>query len=73
MNDVKSLFASKTLWGVLITALPVVLNLFGYQIADASAFTAGSEELTNEIVTLIGVGIAVYGRIVATKQLIIKK
>ncbi len=73
MNDTKSLLASKTLWGVLLTALPMTLGIFGLQVADMTAFTAGSEQTTNEIVTLVGALIAIYGRFVATKSLVIKK
>lgn len=70
--DVKSIFASKTLWSAVIAALPAVLGLFGFKITDLAGFTAGSEQIIDGIVTLVGTAGVVYGRIVSNKALVIK-
>lgn len=70
--DVKSIFASKTLWSAVIAALPTVLGLFGFKITDLAGFTAGSEQIIDGIVTLVGTAGVVYGRIKANKALVIK-
>lgn len=73
MNESKSLFASKTLWGVVIAALPSLAKLFGYDIADVAGFTQGANEAVDGIVTLVGSALAVYGRLKATATLVAKK
>jgi len=70
--EIKSLFASKTLWGVVIAALPTVLALFGYKVADVAAFTAGADQLVDGIITLVGSALAIYGRLKATASLVVK-
>lgn len=53
----------KTYIGILIAIAPSVANLFGYDLAP----TFGEEfaSLAEEIITLIGAGLAIYGRAVA--------
>lgn len=70
--EIKSIFASKTLWGVVIAALPTVLALFGFKIADAAAFSAGAEQAVDGLITLVGSGLAIYGRFKATASLVVK-
>jgi hypothetical protein len=72
-TDTKSLLASKTLWGVLIAALPTIASLLGYQIADVAGFTAGANEAVDGIIALVGSALAVYGRVTATAKLVAKK
>lgn len=71
--DTKSLLASKTLWGVVIAALPSILGLFGKQVSDVAAFTAGSEALVDQVIALVGSALAIYGRFKATTALVVKK
>lgn len=70
--EIKNMFASKTLWGIVIAALPTVLGLFGFKITDAAAFAAGSEQLIDGVTTLVGSALAVYGRFKATTALVVK-
>lgn len=70
--DIKSMFASKTLWGIVIAALPTVLGLFGFKITDAAAFASGSTELVDTVITLAGSVLAAYGRFKATSSLVVK-
>jgi hypothetical protein len=72
-TDTKSLLASKTLWGVLIAALPSLAKFFGYDIADVAGFTAGANELVDGVITLVGSALAIYGRATATAKLVVKK
>ena len=58
-TETKSLFQSKTIIGIVIAALPALLGLFGYQVSDAAAFAAGSEDAINSLVTLAGSAVAV--------------
>jgi hypothetical protein len=71
-TETKSLFASKTLWGVLIAALPTVLGLFKLHITDVAAFTAGAQEIVDTVLTLSGLIFAAYGRVTATASLVVK-
>ena len=72
MNDVKSLFASRTLWGVVISIIPTVLGLFHYHITDAAAFASGAQDVVDTVITLSGAVLAAYGRIKATAALVVK-
>lgn len=71
MNDTKSLFASKTIWGVVVTALPAILKLFGFE--TLPGFEESAAETINGLTTAFGAVLAVYGRITATKNLVAKK
>jgi hypothetical protein len=70
--EIKSIFASKTMWGILITALPTVLGLFKLHVTDVAAFTAGAQELVDVAITLGGALFAAYGRLKATSALVVK-
>lgn len=70
--EIKSIFLSKTLWGVLVAALPTVLGLFGYKVADVAAFSAGADSLVDSGITLAGLALAAYGRFKATAALVVK-
>lgn len=72
-NETKSILASKTLWGVLIAALPSIARLVGYDITDVAAFTAGAGESVEAIITLVGSALAIFGRLKATAALVVKK
>jgi|TARA_B110000908_G_scaffold88114_1_gene105056 hypothetical protein len=56
----KFFLKSKTLWGVIVTLLPVLLPILGVTFAE------GSESLITEtgdaFVQLLGAALAVYGR-----------
>jgi len=71
MFDVKSVFASKTLWGLVITAAPTIAGWFGLSITAADA-TAGVGYLQNTITAgmeLIGWATILWGRLSAKTQL----
>jgi hypothetical protein len=68
--DTKSFLQSKTLWGALVAALPALLRLLGLE--TLPGFTEQASAAVGEITTLVGAGIAVYGRITATKNLVVK-
>lgn len=70
--ETKNILASKTIWGVVIAALPTLLSLLGYKVSDVAAFTSGAEDAINSIITLAGSAVAVWGRITATKNLVVK-
>jgi hypothetical protein len=67
MYDVKSLFASKTIWGGIIALIASAAAIWGYSITPADQ--AQIVELITSIGGLIGSVIAIYGRIVATKKI----
>ena len=62
MEDVKSFILSKTIWGVVITALGSFLNTKGFD----TGMLAG---LDGEIVTVLGAVLAIYGRVKAVKKI----
>jgi len=61
-NDTKSLLESKTVWGAIIAIAGAVLNALGFD-------TGALGGLDDEIVTLIGGLLAVYGRATAIKKI----
>lgn len=62
MDDVKSFILSKTIWGVVITALGSFMHSKGL---DASGLTG----MDGEIVTVLGAVLAIYGRVKAVKKI----
>lgn len=70
MKNVKSLLASKTIWGLLIALAPTLAGLFGYHLSDT--FATEAQGTIDQLIQLVGLGFAAYGRIVATSQLVIK-
>lgn len=72
LATLKAALGSKTVWGVVIAALPTVAGLFGYQITDVASFAAGAEDVVNQVTTLVGSVLAIYGRAVATSKLVVK-
>lgn len=67
MDDFKSLFASRTFWGIAVTIIAMVLKLFGFDL-DAD----GQGVLTDAALNLFAVGgslFALYGRVKATKTI----
>lgn len=71
MVDVKSIFASKTLWGLVIAAVPTALSFFGYNLTDADAAGAVSTTMgfVTQAMTYFGWVLAFYGRVFASKTL----
>lgn len=70
--EIKSMFASKTLWGIIIASLPSVLGMFHLHITDTAAFAAGAQDMVDTIITLSGSVFAAYGRFKATTSLVVK-
>jgi hypothetical protein len=62
--DTKSIFLSKTFWGLVVSGAAAFLPKLGVHISPA-----GYEEITQTIVEAIGFGLAAYGRFKATKAL----
>jgi len=62
MEEVKNIFTSKTIWGVIITLVGSVMEKFGFE-------TTVLNGLEGEIVTVVGAALAVYGRIKAVKKI----
>jgi hypothetical protein len=67
MTDYKSLLASKTFWGAAVAVLGSVLNLLGYNFAQAD------QQLLIEFISNIAIAgggvFAMYGRVKATKKI----
>jgi len=62
MEDVKSFLLSKTLWGVIVSFVGLILTQLGFD----TTMLAG---LDGEIVSVIGLVLATYGRFKAVKKL----
>lgn len=60
MNDEKSIFASKTFWGSIITAIGGITALFG-QVIEADMVS----QLATSLAILGGAAFSIYGRIKA--------
>lgn len=62
MDDSKSIWLSKTFWGIALTVLALVLKKFNIDLGDTSG-------LATDLVGLIGAGLALFGRIKATTKI----
>lgn len=68
MNDKpKSIWASKTIWGLIIAVLPLVGQLLGVEFAEAE-----TQQLTEAFMTIAGIGLAAYGRAKAKQPIALK-
>lgn len=67
----KSILSSKTIWGLLIAALPLVASLFGFHLAPG--FEAEAQATVDDLLQVAGLAFAAYGRVIATSKLVIKK
>ena len=69
MEGVKSILESKTIWGGLVALVAGVVGIWGYSISpeDQTSLVA----LVTGIPSLVGGAFAIYGRIVASKQVTI--
>jgi hypothetical protein len=63
MGEMKSIVLSKTVWGVVISIVATAAGAAGYDIGG------DTEGLANDVVALIGLGLALYGRVKAVKRL----
>jgi len=61
-ENVKSFLLSKTMWGIAISFVGLVLTQLGFD-------TTMLNGLDGEIVSFLGLALAGYGRIVAVKKL----
>ena len=68
--DTKIFLASKTIWGVVIMALPVLLPLVGVSFGPDD--TTVLNETADKVFQAVGALIAVWGRWSATTKLSIK-
>ena len=66
MEGFKNVLASKTIWGTMITAAFVLFDTFGVNVGIDQTEAL---ELVTKAGELLGLVIAAYGRITATKQI----
>lgn len=67
MEGFKSIFTSKTFWGVVISIISKALLYFGFEVTESI-----EKELTDLIIAatgFIGDGVAIVGRVKATKKI----
>ena len=62
MDGVKSFLASKTIWGAILVMVSTGLRLTGIDIGDSGPWV-------ENITTLVGAALAVYGRVKAVKKI----
>lgn len=67
MRELKSIFASKTVWGAVVAAAPAVSGMFGITITGADVMEASRH--LDSIVTAGGALLAIYGRITARSRI----
>lgn len=69
--DYKSILFSKTLWGVVSMAIPVVSKALGHEIAtgDVTGVVNQAQQMLNDAFTFGGMVLAIWGRMTATKPL----
>jgi 2-methylisocitrate lyase-like PEP mutase family enzyme len=67
MEETKSIFASKTVWGGLIVIVAAVAGFFGYTITgDDQASLLG---LVDNALLIFGGLLAIWGRVTASKRI----
>jgi hypothetical protein len=62
MEDTKNILLSKTVWGVFLSIVGVILNAMGFD-------STGLNGAEGDIVVLAGAALSFYGRITAVKKL----
>lgn len=62
MGEVKGLFTSVTFWGIVLSVVGKLAYIKGYDIGDTNG-------LAEALASFAGDGIALYGRIRATKRI----
>lgn len=67
MEEVKSVLASKTVWGGILAVLAAVAGFLGYTVTPADQVAL--MEIGAAVVGAVGGVLAIYGRIVATKRI----
>ena len=67
MEDFKSIFSSKTVWGAIIAIVAGIAGIFGYSIgAEDQAQLA---EIGVSVASMAGGLIAIFGRVKASKKI----
>ena len=78
MTGTKSILLSRTFWGALLAIVAAVAGMFGYTVSadDQSAVL----DLVNQVFAvwdkvaiIAGAALAIYGRVAATKTVVVKK
>lgn len=67
MENFKSIFTSKTFWGVVVSIISKSLLYFGFEINETL-----EKEIVDLVIAMIGFagdGVAIFGRITATKKI----
>lgn len=62
MDDTKNFLTSKTIWGAMIALIATMLQIMGFD-------STGMNGTAEEIVTIVGAAMAIYGRIKAVKKI----
>ena len=60
----KTLFESKTVWGVVIFFLSWFLNKYGYDLSEIT-----QDALTNDVGVIAGTALAIWGRVTASAKI----
>jgi hypothetical protein len=67
MNEVKSLVDSKTFWGTVVALAGSALSLAHYSLSPTDA--AQAVDLLSGIAGAVGSGLAICGRVMASKKI----
>ena len=71
ITDTKEWYKSKTIWGAIVTFICAVLTAFHVQLPDD--VQTQIVDLLTQFGTVVGAAIVVYGRVVASKTIVVKK
>jgi hypothetical protein len=74
MDDTKSLFASRTVWGAAVAIAAALAGALGFSVAptDQAAALSLVDQILGEwdrIATIAGAALALYGRVKATRRI----
>lgn len=65
----KKWYASKTIYGIAITFIAVIAKMLGFELPEGQTVAGLNMQTVNDIVAMLGLGLAVYGRKVAKAPL----
>lgn len=74
MEKYQSIFTSKTVWGLFAALISLVLNwvgITGISSEEIEAWGVSAFDIVTKVITVLGLCLALYGRITATRQLVV--
>lgn len=74
LDYVKAVLASKTMWGIILMAVPTIAKAFGHEISpdEAGGLVNSAQQTLNDMLTFGGMVLSFWGRTTAKGPLAAK-